>query len=379
MKERTEREAQPPQVLLVGGGPEAQRLGSDLAEAFAVATIAQLDETKERAAVDQPDVIVLLDERDVDPVPTMQQLAADEQTQLIPVLVVSADAPLDTRIRMLDGGAHDFLSVSDPARELVARVAAAARIHRRVKALQDLAEAHRARPAGRAQFEQRLRQEVARSARSSSPLSVMIVDVDHMSVINRTQGTKAGDELLHELGSLLRSILRLSDVTFHHGRDEFAVILPDTDGGTAYLVAERCRHTLRALEAGGRPVTASVGVAEYSPGNTTEEIIEKAQRALSAAKQSGGNRSWRANDPRRAAPTAKMLSQQLTEREWAVLTQLTHRRTEQDIGKSLGISAGTVRSHKARIRRKLHVPPNQRLSEFARLHFRYLLPQDGRS
>jgi DNA-binding CsgD family transcriptional regulator len=66
------------------------------------------------------------------------------------------------------------------------------------------------------------------------------------------------------------------------------------------------------------------------------------------------------------------LSEELTLREWDVLAHLAQRRTEQEIAGVLGISAGTVRSHKARIRRKLHVSPDARLADFVRENFRDL-------
>ena len=101
--------------------------------------------------------------------------------------------------------------------------------------------------------------------------------------------------------------------------------------------------------------------------------------ALVRAKESGGGRTWRADDPRRHGLNPVALSEDLTEREWDVLVHLSHRRTEQEIARRLGISRGTVRSHKARIRRKLHVSPDMRLSDFVRTNFRDLvnrLPAD---
>lgn len=381
LSEQSDIRASVAKVVVAAPSSGRRDSGVDLGTSFRVIDASGFDEAVAKALSDDPDVIVLLDPRSqTEAITTLQRLAHDERTELLPVIVVANDDALDNRISMLESGAYDVLPTSTDGRELRARIATAARLHARVKTLQRATEApHAATVPGRVQFDQRLRQEVARSTRSSSPLTMMIVDVDQMSMINRANGQGPGDDLLRELGSLLRSILRVSDVTFHYGRDEFAVILPDTDAGTAYLVAERCRNMVRGLAAAGRPVTISVGISEHSPGRTAEDMVAKAEKALGLAKQSGGNRSWRADDPRRASPTPSTLSQQLTEREWSVLAQLTHRRTEQDIAKSLGISAGTVRSHKARIRRKLHVPPNQRLSEFARVHFRHLLTDNARS
>ncbi len=126
------------------------------------------------------------------------------------------------------------------------------------------------------------------------------------------------------------------------------------------------------IEAGGRSTLASVGVAQFSNGRSAQEVIARAEIALFRAKESGGSRTWRADDPRKHGLNPVALSEELTEREWDVLLHLSHRRTEQEIARRLGISRGTVRSHKARIRRKLHVSPDIRLSDFVRTNFRDL-------
>src|SRR5687767_14668395 len=127
------------------------------------------------------------------------------------------------------------------------------------------------------------------------------------------------------------------------------------------------------IEVAGRPTEASVGVAQFSNGRAAEEVIARAEIALFRAKESGGGRTWRADDPRRHGLNPVALSEDLTEREWDVLVHLSHRRTEQEIARRLGISRGTVRSHKARIRRKLHVSPDIRLSDFVRSNFNDLI------
>jgi len=127
----------------------------------------------------------------------------------------------------------------------------------------------------------------------------------------------------------------------------------------------------------------SIGVAQHVSGRSPNDLVSKAELALFRAKESGGGRSWRADDPRRHALNPLSLAEELTNREWEILYQLSHRRTEQEIAHKLGITRGTVRSHKARIRRKLHVAPDVRLAEFVKINFKGLMnrmPQgDGAS
>jgi DNA-binding NarL/FixJ family response regulator len=116
----------------------------------------------------------------------------------------------------------------------------------------------------------------------------------------------------------------------------------------------------------------SVGIAEYSRTRSMSELLSKAQIALFKAKESGGDMSWRSDDPRKHSLNTVSLAEELTLREWDVVSNLAQRRTEQEIAEALGISTGTVRSHKARIRRKLHVAPDVRLADFVRENFRDL-------
>jgi DNA-binding CsgD family transcriptional regulator len=171
----------------------------------------------------------------------------------------------------------------------------------------------------------------------------------------------------------LKTTLRSADLLYRYGGDEFAAILPDTELGTAFLAAERCREALVGVSVNNEGTRSSIGVAQFSAGRSPEEVIARAEIALFRAKESGGGRTWRADDPRRHGINPVALSEDLTEREWDILVHLSHRRTEQEIARRLNITRGTVRSHKARIRRKLHVTPDIRLSDFVRTNFKDLV------
>ncbi len=365
-----------PTVLVVDDDPDLRALAEmQLAPGFEVLLASNGRQAVEMAVSRGPDVILLdnmmpgMNGQEV-----LRVLSEEPATRDIPVIFLSALSAVDDRIEGLEKGAVDYISKPVEPRELIARVSAAARTSARQDALRA------ARPPGaldalpdRRAFEARLGEEVARSARSNAPVSILIIDVDNMTEINEGLGQGASDEVLFEISSSLRVMLRLSDVLFRYGGDEFAILLPDTDVSTAYLVAERCRDAIRQVERQGRPVSVSAGVAEFSSGRTAEELRAKAEIALFRAKESGGNQTWRADDPRRHSLSPVALSEDLTEREWDVLAHLAHRRTEPDIARRLGIRPGTVRSHKARIRRKLHVAQNQRLSDFARENFKDLV------
>lgn len=327
------------------------------------------------AASEHPDVILLdVMMPGMDGSQVLEKLSGMARTRDIPVIFFSALGGSDHRIKGLEEGAVDYIAKPVESRELVARVGIAAR---RIASDRELAarngRSQRAPLPLRPAFEERLGQEVSRSERSAAALSVILIGIDDMATLKESSGAEAVGDVMDELAVTLRSVLRRADGIYRYSDHRFAGILPDTDIATSYLAAERCRQAVAKITVDGRPVAVSIGMAEYSTGRKAEELIAKAEMALLHAQESGGNRLWRADDPRRHSINPIALSGDLTEREWDVLAHLANRRTEQEIAGRMGIRPGTVRSHKARIRRKLHVDPDLRLSEFARSNFKELV------
>jgi len=323
----------------------------------------------------RPDVILLdMMMPGMDGAEVLTALASNPRTSDIPVIFLSALTGTEDRVRGLERGAVDWISKPADPRELVARVGAAARTRARQEKIKlQVGEDPVTRLQGRDEFMKRLGQEVSRSSRSSAPLSLLLIALDDAQTVIDKHGSAVHDELMHQIADVLRTTLRVSDEVFRYSTDEFAAVLPDTELGTAYLAAERCREEIRGVEVVGEPTSVSVGVAQATNGRSTDDAIARAEIALFRARESGGGRSWRADDPRRHGLNPIALSEELTEREWDVLIHLSQRRTEHEIARRLGITRGTVRSHKARIRRKLHVSQDVRLSDFVRTNFKDLL------
>jgi diguanylate cyclase (GGDEF)-like protein len=133
---------------------------------------------------------------------------------------------------------------------------------------------------------------VAQSLRSGSPLSAMVVDLDHFKALNDRHGHQAGDEVLESVGAKLRRGVRASDFAGRWGGEEFVILLPDTDHEGALQAAETMRESLDGLATQGvtAHVTASVGVATL-PDHAADgpSLIRAADRALYAAKHAGRN------------------------------------------------------------------------------------------
>lgn len=157
-------------------------------------------------------------------------------------------------------------------------------------------------------FREVLRQTVAQFERSGRPLSLLFLDVDNFKTVNDTYGHSTGDQVLRAMGDLLDNrpseaqgpqIWRASDVTARYGGEEFAVLLPDTALEGAVAFAERLGRRitkltrlpeLANLAALSFPLSCSIGVATFPTDATTPtELVEAADKAMYAAKQSGKN------------------------------------------------------------------------------------------
>src|SRR3954447_18612800 len=132
-------------------------------------------------------------------------------------------------------------------------------------------------------FEEELPRELARARRSDTPLSVAVLDLDHMSAFNMLRGEGEGDRLVKETAARWRTELREVDALARLDGVEFALILPGCALGEAVEVLDRVRG------ATPRGQTASAGVARWDGEEPAELLLMRAQDALAAAKSSGRN------------------------------------------------------------------------------------------
>jgi diguanylate cyclase (GGDEF)-like protein len=138
--------------------------------------------------------------------------------------------------------------------------------------------------------------EIQRTSRKGSPISFVIMDIDHFKKVNDQYGHQQGDTVLVNVANLIRKHLRSYDVAARYGGEEFVAILPETPLDEAMVVADRIRAAIQQHTFANKlqtlKVTISMGVATYpAPGlDTVDDIIRVADEALYRAKAEGRNR-----------------------------------------------------------------------------------------
>ena len=147
---------------------------------------------------------------------------------------------------------------------------------------------------------ERMEQEISRAKRYSTPLSLLLFDLDFFKVVNDIYGYEWGDVLLPSIADKLKQLIRKEDIITRYGDEEFIVVLPNTSEDNAFLFAERFRKDIEKMEfipAGEEerhPITISGGIATFPCLPDTEEdantIIRYAEHALYNAKKRGKNK-----------------------------------------------------------------------------------------
>lgn len=147
--------------------------------------------------------------------------------------------------------------------------------------------------ANRQAFEEYFTPALSRSLVESTPMAVLIIDIDHFKQVNDKYGHNIGDLVIQSAANVLKSNLKEADLLCRWGGEEFLVLLPNMNISQAHELADRMRETVaaRSIKVNGNDIniTISSGVAEYRKTETPEELINRADIALYQAKEQGRN------------------------------------------------------------------------------------------
>ncbi|HWC85664.1 MAG TPA: sensor domain-containing diguanylate cyclase [Solirubrobacteraceae bacterium] len=151
-----------------------------------------------------------------------------------------------------------------------------------------------------------LEREIRRCERNRGQMSCCFIDLDHFKHVNDRHGHLYGNRVLAEVGEALRHGVRAGDTIGRYGGDEFLAILTDADEAAARALAERLRAKILATRPGGigERLDTSIGVAQWEPGLTADDLLGAADAALLRAKEGGGGIVANARSSAEPGPTA---------------------------------------------------------------------------
>ena len=260
----------------------------------------------------QPVDVILLDFvlPDIDGNEVCRWLKLSEYTRGIPIIMITARSGTENKVSCLEAGADDCLPKPYNEVELNARIYACLR----TKALQDeLREKNRQLQKmltkvetlavtdsltglfNRRYCENVLEKEFGKTARYNSPLTCLMIDIDHFKKVNDGYGHRTGDTVLKEVAEIIKSNSREVDTVARWGGEEFVVLLPQTGKESGELFASRLvkvisEHRFHGIS--GKQITVSIGFASAPDPSMDagEKLINASDFALYAAKKKGRNR-----------------------------------------------------------------------------------------
>ena len=239
----------------------------------------------------------------------------------IPVIMVTAMGEQESLNEAFEAGATDYITKPVKKMELLARVRSVLRLKQEMdrrktrekeltETLKQLSEANSVLTrlsaqdgltglANRRHFDERYSAEWRRAMRDRQPLSVLMLDIDHFKLYNDHYGHQGGDNCLRQVAAIIGQVARRpADTAARYGGEEFVLVLPETPLEGAMKIAEEVAENVRVMQLPHAKspvaphVTLSVGVACLVPNRETDmkELIERADKALYAAKREGRNR-----------------------------------------------------------------------------------------
>ncbi len=291
-----------PRILVVDDSPSNLRvLVESLREDHKILVATSGELALDLIARERPDLILLdVVMPGLSGYEVCRRLKQGLRTRGIPVIFVTGRSEEQDETEGFELGAVDY--ITKPFRVPVVR--ARIRNHLELKRLRDHFELQSRIDAltgiaNRRSFEEFLAEAWPVAAESGSPVSAILVDIDHFKAYNDHYGHQGGDETLRRVAAALQEVRRGSrDLIARYGGEEFVCVLPESDLAAARVVAERLRAAVEnlaiphACSSAADRVTLSLGVASCLAGEVAEPsaLLEAADRALYRSKADGRNR-----------------------------------------------------------------------------------------
>lgn len=210
----------------------------------------------------------------------------------VPIVFLSTETDVSKQLIALSSGGDDFLTKPIDPIHLVSSVSNRAQ---RARSLQSLMACDSLTGLlNHTKIKEQLDRELRRASREGSPVAFAMIDLDHFKIINDTHGHPTGDRVIKGIATFLKRYLRKSDSIGRYGGEEFAVILPNTQGPHALVVLNKLREQFSSLhypseEGPTFSVSFSAGIATSPEFDAPLTLTQAADKALYAAKLGGRN------------------------------------------------------------------------------------------
>ncbi len=293
--ETEEEEAEPYRVLIVDDDESMAELYAVFLQSSGIATktVNRPLDVMGPLAEYRPDLLLMdINMPDCSGIELASVIRQKEDYVRIPIVFLTSETDQDCRILAMRTGADDFLQKPVPPELLLSSVQSRIERSRFFDAM--ITRDSMTGLINHSKIKEILGVEISRASRQGAPLSFAMLDLDKFKSINDAYGHWAGDLVIKALALVLRQRLRKPDVVGRYGGEEFAVILPDTEPGSAAAVLDEIREGFSRIrhmvEGSSIQATFSCGVAGAEPGDSVEALTIKADEALYKAKQTDRNR-----------------------------------------------------------------------------------------
>jgi len=255
-------------------------------------------EALKKVIMTPPDLILLdVQMPEVDGFELANMLKSDSQTKNIPIIFLTAFFKEDEFVqRGYDLGAVDYLTKPIEEKRLYNKINFHIQMYEQEQKLKQYNESLKKQSTtdqltklyNRQYFDEIITKEIQRSNRYDTALSMIIADIDFFKKVNDTYGHIAGDHVLAGFASLIKENIRLTDMAFRYGGEEFVILLPNTTSQDAKQLAKKLRLIVKDYTfENPKSITCSYGISQYKPKESKESFFKKADDALYFVKNNG--------------------------------------------------------------------------------------------
>jgi two-component system cell cycle response regulator len=270
-----------------------------------IRVISDMDELENLGSNSIPDVIIISCQLALsDPLRVAVSLRVKDHLRYTSFVLMTEEDDMNQIAKGMDLGINDYFHYPVDENELIARIKTQLRRKKYQDSLREGLDKSVSLSVkdglsgvyNRRYFDIHIEQILKKAENSSINVALLMLDIDHFKNVNDSFGHQAGDIVIKDFANIIKNSLRVTDLVARYGGEEFAAAIYDVNLTTALEIAERIRDSIERHDFNiikdQKPIrkTVSIGVCLYQNGMTPNELVEKADKALYEAKDSGRNK-----------------------------------------------------------------------------------------